>query len=210
MYLEYKGLFNRARQIYFIRVLKRFALGREDCELLDYGCGPGDMLALAKSFGINARGLDVSERSVELAQEKGLSAEVGDYRRLQAEQVNFDVIFVQSVIEHVQDPVHMVKSLATCLKPNGVLIVSAPTPSSDFWDDPTHVRPHTPRSLAVIGELAGLRVLEINYIISFLVGIKVKTKFLYKLLNMLPIPLGSNLIAIYSRKLDREAGTGVG
>jgi len=201
MYLEYTGVFDRIRRHYFRKILSRI---REDgCRrMLDYGCGPGDVLLLARDEGIEAVGIDSFPRSVSLAEKRGLKVLLGDYNHPDLAEGSFDAILLQSVIEHMPEPVAPLARLAKLLRPGGYLIVSAPTPCADFWNDPTHVRPHTPRSLVTLGELLELEVEEVNYVFSFLLGFRLQAGGWYKLFNLVPFSLGSNLIAFYRRRTD--------
>lgn len=201
MYLLYSGLFDKIRRNYFRRVIHKFVTS-PGARLLDYGCGPGDMLLVCNSMGVDAIGIDNSKRSVELAQSRGVAAVLGDIDSLPPEMTGFDAIFVQSVIEHVSDPVSLTQRLSDRLKENGVLILSAPTPGPFFWDDPTHVRPYTPKSFQTLSEICGLEIIEINYVFSFLLGFRTSFSLFYRLLNLQPISLGSNLIAVYRKRSE--------
>lgn len=197
MYLEYDGLFQRIRQHYFRRVLERYS--PRGGRVLDYGCGPGDMLKVARAMGVDAVGIDASEYSVRRAAVRGLEVELGDYESMSYRDESFDLIFAQSVLEHVGDPVAMVRALRRILKPDGVLLLSAPTPGPHFWDDPTHVRPHTPQSLRTLGAICDLEAKSVTYVFAFLLGLELRSSLFFKALNLLPVALGTNLLAAYQR-----------
>jgi len=114
---------------------------------------------------------------------------------------NFHVLFMQSVIEHLKDPVEAVSALARFVKPGGRIILSAPTPENSFWDDPTHVRPYTPKSLLSLGEICGLEVEHLTYVFAFLLGLQLRSPLFYRLLNLFPFPLGSNLLCVYRKAI---------
>jgi 2-polyprenyl-3-methyl-5-hydroxy-6-metoxy-1,4-benzoquinol methylase len=198
MYLQYDGLFQKLRLRYFAKVLRRYRIA-PGSRMLDYGCGPGDMLAIARECGLDARGADASEYSVGLARQRGLDVTLGDVTALAPERGSFDVVFVQSVIEHVHDPVALLRSLRELLRPDGLLLVSSPTPGAQFWDDPTHVRPHTPRSFRSLAQLCELEVVEITYVFAFLLGLRLENAFFYRVLNVLPFPTGSNILGAFQR-----------
>ena len=195
-YLEYRGFFQKMRLRYFRKVLKRYRL-TAGMRMLDYGCGPGDMLQIASACGLEAHGIDASARSVELAKERGLDIALGDHRDMSWPEEHFDVIFLQSVIEHVEDPVELVAGLKPYLKPGGTLVLSSPTPGSHFWDDPTHIRPYTPASFLTLADICELEVREVSYVFAFLLGLRLKNSFFYKLLNVLPFATGSNIIGAF-------------
>ena len=198
MYLEYSGLFARIRRRYFNKVLRQLqTLGCQ--RLLDYGCGPGDVLQLCQALNLPALGIDNSPRSVELAQRRGLSVLLGDATTLASKQATFDAVFIQSVIEHMPNATEELGRLVNLLPPGGLLFISAPTPCANFWDDPTHVRPFTPRSFRILGELLGLETLEVNYVFAYLLGLRLEAAVWYKLLNLIPAALGSNLVGIYRK-----------
>lgn len=195
-YLIHRGLFQRARLLYFRRLLDRCGLD-EKSRLLDYGCGAGDLLEVCRQHGIEAVGTDVASPSARLTRARGLRVTIADYRSLPHPRGFFDAIVLQSVIEHTREPLELLRSLVPHLKRRGLLVVSAPTPESGFWDDPTHVRPYTPRSFVTLAELCGLEVVEIRYVFSVLLGLHLRAAWIYKLLNLLPFPVGTNLVGLF-------------
>ncbi|MEJ2504431.1 MAG: cyclopropane-fatty-acyl-phospholipid synthase [Gemmatimonadota bacterium] len=82
---------------------------REGARLLDIGCGWGSLiLHAARSYGVRALGITLSERQAEVARarileaglEDGCRVEVRDYRTLEAEQP-FDHVASVGMFEHV-------------------------------------------------------------------------------------------------------------
>lgn len=60
------------------------------------------------------------------------------------------VIFIKSVIEHIQNPDNMITEALRVLKPGGQIIILTPdwhSQMNHFWDDYTHVHPYTRKSL---------------------------------------------------------------
>lgn len=199
MYLLYAGLMDKFRRRYFKKIARLF---RENGKrkILDYGCGPGDMMLECRREGMDVYGVDASRRSVAMARRRGLDAVIADWDSIPFEYDSFDVIFMQSVLEHMDRPMEAVLELKKYLKKGGWLFLSAPTPCSGFWDDPTHIRPYTPKSFRIIAEICGLELLHINYVFTFLIGMKMSGQMVYKVLNLLPFPAGSNLIGVYRKK----------
>jgi SAM-dependent methyltransferase len=138
--------------------------------VLDLGCGRGEALALLRDHGIAGRGVDSSERMVQLCRDRGLDAEVGDLFAVLAGVAEGSLGGVISfhVIEHLPGPAldRLVRLAGRALKPGGVLILETPNPLSvvvaarNFWLDPTHVRPVHPESLKLMYELAGFDPVE--------------------------------------------------
>ncbi len=198
MYLTYKGPFQYARVRYFRKIFSTYA-SQPGAKVLDFGCGPGDTLLVCKELGVDAVGVDAFDYSIKIAAERGLSVIKADHTNLPFEKNSFDVIFLQSVLEHLRDPVETIEALKAYLKPTGALILSSPTPGPHFWDDPTHVRPFTIQSFRTLAQWAGLK-LELNtYVLSYLLGLNIQTSLVYKLLNILPFSLGSNIIGVFRK-----------
>jgi SAM-dependent methyltransferase len=138
--------------------------------VLDLGCGRGEALALLRDHGIAGRGVDSSERMVQLCRDRGLDAEVGDlFARLAGvAEGSLGGVISFHVIEHLPGPAldRLVRLAGRALKPGGVLILETPNPLSvvvaarNFWLDPTHVRPVHPESLKLMYELAGFDPVE--------------------------------------------------
>jgi SAM-dependent methyltransferase len=138
--------------------------------VLDLGCGRGEALALLRDHGIAGRGVDSSERMVQLCRDRGLAAEVGDLFAGLAGVAEGSLGGVISfhVIEHLPGPAldRLVRLAGRALRPGGVLILETPNPLSvvvaarNFWLDPTHVRPVHPESLKLMYELAGFDPVE--------------------------------------------------
>jgi O-antigen chain-terminating methyltransferase len=138
--------------------------------VLDLGCGRGEALALLRDHNIAGRGVDSSERMVQLCRDRGLEAGVGDLFAMLAGVAEGSLGGVISfhVIEHLPGAAldRLVRLAGRALKPGGVLILETPNPLSvvvaarNFWLDPTHVRPVHPESLKLMYELAGFDPVE--------------------------------------------------
>lgn len=99
---------------------------------LDLGCGKGRHVVLMKELGIEAYGLDVSERAVEFAsawlKSKGLSANIakGSITHLQYPDQKFNFVLSHGVFDHVLAAVRhaAVNEVERVLQPNGLFFVS--------------------------------------------------------------------------------------
>ena len=98
--------------------------------LLDVGCGHGLLLDEARRRGFEVVGLELSRAAARHARDVlGL-----DVRELPVESFvdldGFDVVVLADVLEHLDDPVAAVDRCAGLLRPDGVLCVVTPDPSS--------------------------------------------------------------------------------
>ncbi len=98
--------------------------------VLDVGCGNGGFLALAGALGWCARGIDPDVKAVAAARAQGLDAEKGGIEILDSKSASYDVITLNHVIEHVHDPVELLRACHRLLKSNGRLWLETPNINS--------------------------------------------------------------------------------
>jgi 2-polyprenyl-3-methyl-5-hydroxy-6-metoxy-1,4-benzoquinol methylase len=94
--------------------------------LLDVGCGNCSFLELAKSSGWHVVGIDPDEEAIEHGLNKGLNVKQGGIEQFEDEESLFDVITINHVIEHVHDPVALLKACNRLLKTSGQLWLETP------------------------------------------------------------------------------------
>lgn len=98
--------------------------------LIDVGCGNGEKLKLAGQLGWQARGIELDASAVKTAQAQGLQVEHGSYELLSRYSGLVDCVVCSHVLEHVHQPMHLLNLLLAALRPQGVLLLSAPNASS--------------------------------------------------------------------------------
>lgn len=141
-------------------------------DALDIGCGRGEFLELMREAGVNARGIDLSQESVELCLAKGLHAEKADLFTYLEELPDdaLDGVFSAQVVEHLPPErlPDMIRLAAAKLRRGGVLAIETPNPeclaifSTHFFLDPTHTRPIPHPLLAFYMEEYGLGRIEVH------------------------------------------------
>ena len=193
MYNEYSGFFKSQRDKYFKNILSNHF--KNIPLVVDVGCGQGDFLTQAKELGINAEGIDDKDFWVTRCVKKGLKVKKGSIFEIPYDDNSVDGIFLQSVLEHA-DPVKSMKEISRVIKNEGIVAISCPTPEKHFWDDPTHVRPYTIKSLSTLFEMFGFKVTHKNYVFAELLGMTVTWNGLFKWLNLIPTSIGSNIIVV--------------
>ena len=98
--------------------------------LLDAGCGPGSItlgLAAVVAPGL-VTGVDVSSDSLAIARSLATERNVANVtfeqhhlRALPYEDESFDAVFVHAVLQHVEEPVRILRELLRVLRPGGVI-----------------------------------------------------------------------------------------
>lgn len=94
--------------------------------LLEIGVGSGSFLAYAKSRGYSPVGCDLSASiCCRVESVTGISVHWGPVESLSEQQL-FDVAVMNHVLEHVSDPVDLLKAVRARLKPGGWLYLAVP------------------------------------------------------------------------------------
>jgi SAM-dependent methyltransferase len=99
---------------------------------LDAGCGEGLGLIEANKRGWKAYGIDISDNRIEDAKDKNINFIHGDIFNAKFPGDFFDCIYMDSVLEHLIDPLSYLKELNRVMKKNGVLYVGVPNEDSLF------------------------------------------------------------------------------
>jgi 2-polyprenyl-3-methyl-5-hydroxy-6-metoxy-1,4-benzoquinol methylase len=144
--------------------------GKEN--VLDIGCGRGEFLDVMREAGVPARGIDLSEESIQQSRDKGLRAEVADLFPFLGAQPDeeFDGILSSQVVEHLPPDrlPEMIRLCAKKLRRGGILALETPNPeclaifATYFYLDPTHTRPMPHQYLQFCMEEAGLTGIEVH------------------------------------------------
>ena len=113
--------------------------------LLEVGIGSGGFLHFTRSRGFAVTGVDLSPFVANSVIEKySIEVKVGDISKLVFKD-KFDVIILNHVLEHVQDPIDFLSTLKTLLNDNGVICTAVPnigSKHSRFYCWPNYVAYH--------------------------------------------------------------------
>jgi SAM-dependent methyltransferase len=92
--------------------------------LLDIGCGPGLLLDIARERGWTPIGIELSAWGVNEARARGL--DVRDVPLEDADLPTVDAVVIADVIEHVPDPLDLMRRVFALLSPGGVVFLATP------------------------------------------------------------------------------------
>lgn len=136
---------------------------------LDVGCGSGGSLGVAKTLGWWVAGIEMDEAAATKALRFTKEIHVGDIRSAPFPPGEFDLVTAFHVLEHVPDPVAVVRRMLDWLGPGGRLIIEVPNAGGlgaslfgQAWSGlelPRHLAQFTPRTLGGVVERAGGTVL---------------------------------------------------
>ena len=99
--------------------------------VVDIGCGGGILAESLAQAGSLTTGIDLSEKALKVADLHGLESGIKvNYELISAEELalkspnSFDVVTCMEMLEHVPDPLSVVKACSDLVKPGGMLFFS--------------------------------------------------------------------------------------
>ena len=140
--------------------------------VLDVGCGRGYTLRWLQRWGADVSGTQLSEPAAVRA--RGLLGKgrvfVGELADARYPARGFDCVMLWHVLEHVPDPVSLLREIARILKPDGLVYIEVPNAGGwsarrlgRHWlayDIPRHLVHFTPKTLERAMAAAGFVCLE--------------------------------------------------
>ncbi len=145
-------------------------------EFFEIGCGMGYFLEYARKNGYTVSGIEYADLGVRTCQTKfGLDVQCGSIEELGLQPDRYDVMFMGDVLEHLIQPLDMLRKVHSMLKPSGVLAAEVPSMFNSVTGrlavagmrvlgtrkkmamPPYHVNEFTPKTLRSMIERAGFR-----------------------------------------------------
>lgn len=179
-------------------------------KVIDFGCSSGFLAkALKKEFNCKVWGVEMDPNDAKIAKKYCEDVFIGDLDEdgwatsLKKDQ-NYDVAIFADVLEHLKNPVRVLKEVKKLLTPDGYLVISIPNVAhsairlellSGEWEyeklgimDETHLRFFTRRSTGNLLEKAGF---FINYFDS--ISIDFSDKFIRTYLDRIKLEFTEGL-----------------
>jgi len=178
-------------------------------KLLDVGCGSGQFLYEMKQFNIKGQGLEPGDFNEEQNHKYGLNIKKKNLLEVKYPKESFDLITMNHVLEHVENPTKNIKEVYRILKRGGNFIIAVPNKRSlayfllkkDWYqlDTPRHVNNFSDELLKKNLEKEGFKIDKVRYnsrptqfTISFLYLLSINPKrhsLLRGALNLFFLPL---------------------
>ncbi|MBI1735559.1 MAG: glycosyltransferase [Candidatus Rokubacteria bacterium] len=120
----------RATADMYLDAIARYR-GTTGGRLLEIGCGEGDFLAAARARGLDVVGVEPAEAAAlaagRLAGDERIHRDLAEVDA----RAPFDVVVLADVLEHVRDPLDLLRVVRERLAPDGTLFLAVP--SLDSW-----------------------------------------------------------------------------
>lgn len=141
-------------------------------KLLDIGCGNGMVMGHAQQMGWQVTGFEIDPEAVRTATNAGLDVVQANYDQVDQFTEQFDCVICSHVLEHLHQPMDLLKRIKQVLKPGGYAILVLPNALSairmqygQYWrglEAPRHLG--IPSSLYLVNTMkgVGLEVILMN------------------------------------------------
>jgi len=141
--------------------------------VLDVGCGRGELLELFREGGVKARGIDTNQAMVDECRSRGLEADRADAVTFleSQEDASLGGLVAIQVVEHFE-PAYLVRVLQLVfqkLRPGAPLLLETINPAcwmaffETYIRDLTHARPLHPDTLRYLVQAAGFTGVNIDF-----------------------------------------------
>ena len=170
--------------------------------LLEVGCGQGLFLERAREMSWEVQGVELLPPVAERARERGLAVFTGELVAAAFPAGHFDVVVMREVIEHIVDPVALLREIARVLRPGGVATLG--TGNARSWaarlrgarwsyyrfGGHMHIRFYSPRAAAALARASGFSRVEARTSgFAFLEAEEMRGRWYKPLLKLAQAPL---------------------
>jgi SAM-dependent methyltransferase len=173
-YVVFEDRFRGSQEDVARRVEDYLPLLTAASDIVDLGCGRGELLDLLRARGIAARGVDMNSAMVELCRSRGLDVEEGDalsFLQRQRDDSIGGLVAIQ-VVEHFE-PAYLVRVLETAwhkMRRGAPLVLETINPAcwmaffETYIRDPTHQRPLHPDTLKYLVQASGFTAVDVQFL----------------------------------------------
>ena len=115
----------RLREL-LLKISARLGKRNDEIRFLDYGCGLGLAVEVAKGLGFKAVGIDLNRTAIEIGISQGRNVSVCDIFSSELSDQRFDIIYCSEVIEHLPEPQRVLKRITSLLISGGITYLTTP------------------------------------------------------------------------------------
>ncbi|MFZ1655190.1 MAG: class I SAM-dependent methyltransferase [Candidatus Moraniibacteriota bacterium] len=110
------------------KTIAELGLPNDVVHVLDIGCGSGRISKQLQDFGYHVTGLDFSEEAVKKAVARGIEAKRANLDEgIPLPDATFHIVWAGDIVEHVFDPIGLLRESGRVLKPGGAMIITIPS-----------------------------------------------------------------------------------
>ena len=138
-------------------------------KILDIGSGKGNHLVGFSRLGLECFGIDKRDECVSILDDFTIKECDIESERFPYEENAFDYVYSKSVLEHVTNTDNFLSESLRVLRPGGIAVFMTPDWRSQckfFWDDYTHVKAFTRKSLQDAMTMNGFGKVDCSYFLQ--------------------------------------------
>ncbi|MDP4180456.1 MAG: class I SAM-dependent methyltransferase [Bacillota bacterium] len=194
-------------------IFKKYIGNEKIIKFLEIGCGEGYVLIDAQKLNWDITAIDVYDNRINEAKSLNIRFEYGDLITKNFGEEEFDLVYMDSVLEHVTDPVKYTEKIYKIMKYDGLAYFAVPnenalifkfrdlvfkllgnknkTTSFQPFQHPYHINGYTKKSLLKLLEDKGFRIINYRNYAGWYEFLKYRfmSKGFLKNLMLLPIHL---------------------
>lgn len=193
------------------RIVKAFPPWAGHGRLLDVGCASGKFLRQMAAVGWTCSGIEMDPTAAARARQVTLDVFTGDPLGAPFAPGSFDLVTAFHVLEHLPDPLGVLRRMLLWLAPGGSVVVEVPNVAGvgarlfgRYWsglDLPRHLVHFTPVTLTALAERAGGRVVAVSH--------RTKPRYLTRSLRHLLADREGQAVGLARAVVESRAGGGV-
>ena len=133
--------------------------------ILDAGCGYGYGAFILSKKAKKVIAVDISTEALDYAKNrykrKNIEYLLGDLETIDLSKFTFDFIICLEVIEHIKNPLLVLRKFRKWIKKKGFLLISTPNGKNQYATNPYHVRTYGEEEIIKILKKSGFKVNEV-------------------------------------------------
>jgi len=128
--LETDSYLNATRKETTVSIIQNHIWAKGGSRLLDAGCGKGLITLFMKQemSGLVIDAIDISQKAIEHAKKSSseINFSVADIVDFKGYGYKYDIIILNNVYEHVENPIGVLKNIKMLLEKDGIILISTP------------------------------------------------------------------------------------
>lgn len=163
-----QALGQRDHKVFSLKwLMDHYFEGKDGLRVLDCGAWNGWFLSYDTPQIAQRIALDFDPHFAGELRSKGIDFTLADMEKgaLPYSSGSIDLVAMTSTLEHLDCPERIASEMCRVLKPGGIVFITVPDIRKykwDFWNDITHKRPFTDKSLGFLFETHGFETLELS------------------------------------------------
>jgi SAM-dependent methyltransferase len=148
-------------------IMDTYFQGKSGLKIMDCGAWDGWFLSYESEAIAQKIALDFDPHFGNQLQSNGIDFALADMEKgcFPLASNSLDLVAMTSTLEHLSCPEHIATEIRRILKPGGIVFITVPDIKKykfDFWNDITHKRPFTIKSLGFLFETHKMETLELS------------------------------------------------